>query len=172
MSDAATDKAPPLSVEELRLLAEREKNRQDKVAQRARKATEHAASAMAPNPNGYVVPSVPAGLSAIRKWLRQQHDAYSQRRLGVFELTECRRTMASLADSYRASADLRKAEAAIRAAEAQERMADVLAQVEHGGAAVALLARLRELPGEARRPLPWRVPTVPASSAPAEKAGT
>ena len=35
------------------------------------------------------------------------------------------------------------------------RMADTLASLEHGGTAVALLARLREMPGESR-PLPFR----------------
>lgn len=153
------DAAAPLSAAELRLLARREQRTEAKRRERARKTEEHAALAMRPNAEGYVVPPVPAGLSAIRKWVRAQHDAYSQRRLGVFELTECRRTMGALADSYRASADLRKAEAAVRAAEAQERMADVLASFEHGGAAVALLARLREMPGESK-PLPFRRVTV------------
>ena len=42
-----------------------------------------------------------------------------------------------------------------RVADAQERMAEVLANVEHGGAAVMLLARLREGLDEGRsRPLP------------------
>jgi hypothetical protein len=120
---------------------------------------------MRPSPTGYRVPPVPGGLSAIRKWVRQQHDAYSRRDLAVPELNECRNTMRALNDSYRASADLRKAEAAIRAAEAQERMADVLAQVEHGGAAVALLARLREMPGESR-PLPFRRQVGPSTTPP------
>src|SRR4030095_15523486 len=60
---------------------------------RARKAREHAAAAMQPASNGYIVPPVPAGLSATRKWLRRQHDAYSRRQLTGPELNECRYTM-------------------------------------------------------------------------------
>lgn len=149
--------APGLDVTELRLLADREKYRQDKAAQRARKANERAEAALAPNPNGYVVGPVPAGLSATRKWLRRQHDAYSSREIGVVELTECRRTSSSLADLYRASAEIRKAEAAQRAAAAQERMADTLAAVEHGGTALLMLSRLQDsLADGHRRPLPGR----------------
>jgi hypothetical protein len=122
---------------------------------RARKAREHAAAAMQPASNGYIVPPVPAGLSAIRKWLRRQHDAYSRRQLTGPELNECRYTMRAIADSYRASAEVRKSEAVLRAAEAQEHMADVLAQVEHGSAAFVLLERLKnEVDTGPRRPLP------------------
>ncbi len=133
---------------------EREQWRQDKAAQRKRRVEEHARQAMELSPTGYRAPPVPSGLSAIRKWVRKQHDAYSRRDLALPELNECRNTMRALADSYRASADLRKGAAAMRAVEAQERMADVLAQLEHGGAAAALLARLREMPGESK-PLPF-----------------
>ena len=110
---------------------------------------------MQPAPNGYIVPPVPAGLLAIRKWLRRQHDAYSRRQLTGPELNECRHTMRVITDSYRASAEVRKSEAVLRAAEAQEHMADVLAQVEHGSAAFVLLERLKhEVDTGPRRPLP------------------
>jgi hypothetical protein len=146
---------PPLSTTELRLLAEREKNAQDKRAQRARNATEKAAAALAPNPTGYVVPPMPAGLSAIRKWVRRAHDAYSRRAIGPLELAEIRRSASSVGDLYRTGADMRKAEAAIRAAQAQEQMAAALAAVEHGGAALVLLQRLQNgLTDGPRRPLP------------------
>lgn len=160
----------PLNTEELRSLAQREQRTQAKRRERARKAEQHAEQAMRPSPTGYRVPPVPAGLSAIRKWARQQHDAYSRRDLAVPELNECRNTMRALADSYRASADLRKAEAAMRAAEAQERMADTLASLEHGGPAVALLARLREMPGESR-PLPFRRQVTAGPDTPPEGNG-
>lgn len=151
-----------LNTDELRALAHREQRTQAKRRERARKAEETARQAMVPSPTGYRVPEVPAGPSALRKWIRHQHNAYSRRDLAVPELDQCRHTFRVLMDSYRASAELRKAEAAIRAAEAQERMADVLAQVEHGGVAVALLQRLREMPGEGRRPLPtYRQPSLP-----------
>jgi hypothetical protein len=141
--------------QELDKLIERAKKADDKKAQRARQATERATAALAPNPDGYVVPPMPAGLSAIRKWLRAAHDRYSARQIGPLELTEIRRSASSVGDLYRTGAELRKAEAAIRAAQAQERMAEVLASVEHGGAAVMLLARLREGLDEGRsRPLP------------------
>jgi hypothetical protein len=101
---------------------------------------------------------MPAGLSALRKWVRQAHDAYSRREIGPFELTEIRRSAASVGDLYRTGAELRKAEAATRAAVAQERMADALAAVEHGGAALLMLSRLQEgLTEGKRRPLPGRV---------------
>ena len=49
--------------------------------------------------------------------------------------------------------------AAIRTAEAQARIAETLARVEHGGAAVALLERLRAgIADGPRRPLPGRTP--------------
>lgn len=144
-----------LNVRDLKLLAQREERTQRKRRERARKAQEHAEQAMQPAPNGYRVPPVPAGLGRIRKWYRQQYDAYSRRDLGVPELEQAGKATRVLGDLYRASAEIRKAEAALRAAEAQERMADTLASLEHGGPAVALLARLREMPGESR-PLPFR----------------
>jgi transposase-like protein len=112
---------------------------------------------------------MPAGLSQIRKWVRQAHDAYSARRIGPLELTEIRRSASSVGDLYRTGAELRKAEAALRAAQAQERMAEALAAVEHGGAAVMLLARLQEsLTDGRRRPLPGRMHSL--SPAPEEPA--
>ncbi len=80
-----------------------------------------------------------------------------------------RRSASSVGDLYRVGAELRKAEAAIRSAEAQERMAAALAAVEHGGAAVMLLARLQDSLTEGRRrPLPGRVlATVPQPQEPA-----
>ena len=72
-------------------------------------------------------------LAAIRKWVRQCHDAYSRRAIGPAELTEIRRSASSVGDLYRTGVELRKAAAALRAAQAQERMADALAAVEHGG---------------------------------------
>jgi len=154
--------APQLSTDELRLLATREKKAQDKRAERERAATERATAALAPNPDGYVVPSMPSGLSGIRQWVRRAHDAYSRRQIGVVELTEIRRSAGTLGELYRTGAEIRKAEAAIRAAAAQERMAETLAAVEHGGAALLMLSRLQEgLTEGKRRPLPGRVLTLP-----------
>jgi hypothetical protein len=152
----ADDPAPAsLNAAELRRLAEREKDRQDKQAQRARTATEKAVAALAPNASGYVVPPMPDSLTAIRRWVRRAHDAYSRREIGPFELTEIRRSATSIGDLYRAGADLRKAEAAIRAAQAQERMAEVLAAVEHGGTALLMLSRLQDgLSTGKHRPIP------------------
>lgn len=158
-----------LTTAELRLLAEREKDTQQKRRRRAVLAEERAKAALAKNPDGYVVPEMPAGLGAIRKWVRQAHDAYSRRAIGPLELTEIRRSASSVGDLYRTGAELRKAEAALRAAQAQERMAEALAAVEHGGTALVMLARLQEsLTDGRRRPLPGRVhalsaPTEPAS---------
>jgi hypothetical protein len=158
----------PLTTRELRRLAVRERETQKKRRQRAEQATARAKQALASNPEGYVVPRMPAGLSAIRKWVRQAHDAYSQRRIGPLELTEIRRSAASVGDLYGKGAEIRKAEAAMRAAEAQERMAEALAAVEHGGAAVMLLTRLQEsLTDGRRRPLPGRVHALTSSSEPA-----
>jgi len=159
---------PPLSTKELRLLAQREKKAQDKRGEGERKATERATAALAPNPDGYVVPSMPSGLSGIRQWVRRAHDAYSRRQIGVVELTEIRRSAGTLGELYRTGAEIRKAEAAIRSAQAQERMAEVLASVEHGGAALLMLSRLQEGLNGQRRPLPPRVLTsLPAEKEPA-----
>jgi hypothetical protein len=154
--------APTLTTDELKLLAEREKKAQDKRSERARKAAEHAVALLAPNPSGYVVPAMPSGLSAIRQWMRRRHDAYSQRKITPMELTEVRRSASAMGDLYRVGAEIRKAEAAIRVAAAQERMAEVLAAVEHGGAALLMLSRLQDGLTEGRsRPLPGRVLTMP-----------
>lgn len=160
-----------LSVPELKLLARRERETQAKRERRARQAVERATAALAPNPDGYVVPAMPAGLSAIRKWVREAHDAYSGRRIGPLELTEIRRSASAVGDLYRTGAELRKAEAAIRAAQAQERLVETLAALEHGGAALAMLVKLQDgLTDGRRRPLPGRVlnavpPTTPAEPA-------
>jgi hypothetical protein len=156
--------------QELDKLIERAKKADDKKAQRARQATERATAALAPNPDGYVVPPMPAGLSQIRKWVREAHDAYSARRIGPLELTEIRRSASSVGDLYRTGAELRKAEAAIRAAQAQERLVETLAALEHGGAALAMLVKLQDgLTDGRRRPLPGRaltaVPPPPAEPA-------
>jgi hypothetical protein len=154
--------APTLSTDELKLLAHREKRASDKRAERARKAEEKAAAVVAPNPSGHVVPPMPTGLPAIRRWVRQAHDAYSRRLIGPWELTEIRRSAAAVGDLFRTGAEMRKAEAAIRAAIAQEKMAEVLAAVEHGGAALLMLSRLQEgLTEGNRRPLPGRVLSLP-----------
>jgi hypothetical protein len=153
---------PTLSTDELKLLALREKKAIDKRGERERKAVEKATAAIAPNPSGYVVPSMPSGLSGVRQWVRRAHDAYSRRQIGVVELAEIRRSASTLGDLYRVGAEIRKAEAAIRAAIAQESMAATLAQVEHGGAALLMLSRLQEgLTEGNRRPLPARVLTLP-----------
>jgi hypothetical protein len=162
--------APPLNAAELRLLSEREKKAQDKRASRARLAQAKAQAAVAPNADGYVVPPMPSGLSAIRKWVRSGHDAYSRRAITILELTEMRRSASNLGDLYKAGAVVRQSFAAERAALAQERMAEVLAEAEHGKTAVLLLSRLQDsLSTGPRRPLPGRVhqltpaPPEPAS---------
>src|SRR5262245_59495683 len=144
-----------LTPDELKRLAERERWRQDKARRRALRRQELEGQQAAPPGSVYVMPKMPAGLSALRRWLRNCHDAYSRGELTGHGLNEARRSAGALGDLYRAGAEIRKADAAIRASEAQERMAEVLASVEHGGAAVMLLARLQEsLADGKRRPLP------------------
>jgi hypothetical protein len=151
-----------LTAAELRRLASRQQETEKKRRQRARQASDHAKAALRPNPSGYLVPAMPAGLPAIRKWVRRAHDAYSRRAIGPFELAEIRRSAGAVGDLYRTSAELRKAEAALRAAQAQERMAEALAAVEHGGTALLMLARLQESLGDGRRrPLPGRAQALP-----------
>jgi hypothetical protein len=159
----------PVNLEgELRRLLKREQETARKRRQRAGKAEERARAALTRNPDGYTVPKMPAGLSAIRQWVRRAHDAYSERRIGPVELAEVRRSASAVGDLYRVGAEIRKAEAAQRAALAQERMAEALAAVEHGGAAVMLLARLQESLSEGkRRPLPGRVHALPVPPEPA-----
>jgi hypothetical protein len=48
-------------------------------------------------------------------------------------------------------------------AKPRPQLVDALLRFEHGGQAFALLAQLRAVPGEARRPLPWRTPVVEGS---------
>jgi len=119
-----------------------------------------AEAAMAANPGNFVVPKMPRNIRGLRIWMAEAHDEYSgnvtgQRRVSPIELMEMRRSMTAVLETYKIQALTTQAKAAIRAAQAQERMADTLASLEHGGTAVALLARLREMPGETR-PLPFR----------------
>lgn len=118
-----------------------------------------AARRVRPNPD-YRIPAPPGALARLPSWLRGVHVDWVDGNVSPNELRECREMVASLTSIHRAKADLRRARAAERAAMAQERMADVLASFEYGGAAVALLARLREMPGETR-PLSFR--RVPAA---------
>src|SRR5262245_8971249 len=111
-----TDVVAPLSTQELRRLAAREADAQRKRDERTRRATEKAAAAVAPSPGGYRVRSMPGGISPISRWIREAHDAYSERKIGPLELAEIRRSAAAVGELYRVRADLRKAEAALRAA--------------------------------------------------------
>ena len=157
-----------LNVEELQVLARRQRETEAKRERRARQAKERARAALAANPGGYVVPPMPAGLTKQRRWLRAGHDAYSARKITLLELHEMRRSVSTQADTYKAGAVVGQSFAAERAAAAQERMADVLAAHEHGGTAVMLLARLQESLTEGkRRPLPGRVHVLTSSSEPA-----
>jgi len=141
---------------ELKLLADREKARQDKAAQRRRRAEEHAQQVAQPHPSGYRVGPVPAGLSRLRKWYRRQHNAFSDRKLSQPELRECGFTFGKLVDSYKASA-------AIRSAEAAEATVRVLERLEHGQAATVLLEQLQRSLAEKRwRPQPPRALRPPA----------
>jgi hypothetical protein len=156
----------PLTTAELRRLAARAADAERQRKKRAREAMEKAAAAVSPNPDGYVVAPMPGGLSPLRRWVREAHNAYSERKIGPLELAEIRRSATALGELYRVGADLRKAEAAIRAAQAQERMAEVLAAVEHGGTALLMLARLQDSLAEGRRrPIPGvvRAPIAPAN---------
>jgi hypothetical protein len=162
-------KAP--NTQELRKLVERAKKADDKKAQRARQAVERATAALAPNPEGYVVPSMPAGLTAQRRWLRDGHDAYSARRITLLELTEMRRSVSTQAETYKAGAIVRQSFAAERSAMAQERLVETLAALEHGGAALAMLVKLQDgLTDGRRRPLPGRVLAAVPPQTPAEPA--
>jgi hypothetical protein len=91
----------------------------------------------------------------MRRWLRGRPDAFERGAILSARLTEERRTVSTLSETYRVAADLRWAAAAERAAVAQERMAELLAAVEHGGTALLMLSRLQEgLVNGPRRPLP------------------
>lgn len=155
----------PRQLEDIAVVAGRERERVSKQQQRARTAQERAQAATAPNQSGYVVPPMPAGLRRQRKWLRDGHDAYSRREIGLLELTEMRRSVSAQSETYKAGAVVRQSLAAMRAAQAQERMAEVLAAVEHGGAVVGFLARLQESVGNGqRRPLPGVRAVLPSQS--------
>ena len=136
-------------------LAARENAAERQRRSRASRDEARAVAAMAPNPGGYVVPRMPRRIKELRAWIAEGHDAYSRRQISPIELMEMRRSMTAVLETYKISALVRQARAAIRQAEATERLADALSSMEHGGAAVALLARLREMPGETR-PLPFR----------------
>ncbi len=160
------DTAGELNVKELQALSRRVQETERKRRLRARQAEDRARAGLKPNPDGYVVPPMPAGLSALRRWVRGAHNAYSSRKIGPIELGEIRRSASAVGDLYRTGAELRKAEAALRAAQAQERMAEALAAVEHGGTALIMLARLQEsLSDGRRRPLPPRLLAPPAEPA-------
>jgi len=106
-----------------------------------------------------LLPRVPRRLDRRIDWLTDRfHDA-TEGRIAWPLYQECRRVAASLSDIDRAAADVRRSEAAVEAAQAQTRMAEVLAQVEHGGAALVMLQRLQESlqDGKGRKPLPGRV---------------
>jgi hypothetical protein len=151
----------PLNIDELKLLAERERGAARKREQRSKAAQERAQQALAPNPGGFVVPEMPAGLRAQRRWLRDGHDLYSRRQITILELTEMRRSVSAQADTYKAGAIVRQSLAALRSAVATERMADTLAAVEHGGQALVMLSRLQEgLASGQRRPLAPRIVTA------------
>lgn len=157
-TDAPAPTLDPLTTEELKQVARRERNRLYKQQERAAQAAAHAAGAVLPNPDGFTVPPVPAGLNKLRKWVRYCHDQYSLRRIGVTELTEVRRSAAALGDLYKAGAEVRRAEAALRSAAAQEQLAASLQSLEHGGTAALLLAQFQQSLTEGkRRPLPGRV---------------
>jgi hypothetical protein len=166
-TDGASSPEPgSLTLEERRLLAQREAWRQQKRQQREAKANEHEAAA--DQPGDFTMPPMPAGLSAIRRWVRSAHDAYERHLITSARLAEARRSAGAVGDLYRVGAELRKAAAAERAAEAQERMASALAAVEHGGPAFLLLIRLQEALSEGRRrPLPGArvMPTMPTGEA-------
>lgn len=165
MSDERNEDMLPqaLTVDELRLLAHRERNAQKQRDSRRRRAEERAQVALMPNAGGFVIPKMPGTLRGIRKWLRLGHDAYSERKIGVVELAEMRRSASAQGEMYHTGAEIRKGEAAIRAAEAQERMADTLAAVEHGGHALLMLSRLQEgLSSGQRRPIPSRLTPLPS----------
>jgi len=153
----------------VKALAARENAAERQRRSRSSRDEARAIAAMAPNPDNYRVPKMPRNIKGLRIWMAKAHDEYSgnvtgQRRVSPIELMEMRRSMTAVLETYKISALVRQARAAIRQAEATERLADALSSMEHGGAAVALLARLREMPGETR-PLPFRRLTpVPKST--------
>src|SRR5262245_12316637 len=91
-------KLDALTTGELKRLATREADRLRKQRTRAHAATLHAKAALTPNPEGYKVTPMPAGLSKIRGWVRAAHDAYSRRQIGPSELAEVRRSASSVGD--------------------------------------------------------------------------
>ena len=144
----------------VKALAARENAAERQRRSRSSRDMARAEAAMAANPGNFVVPKMPRNIRGLRIWMAEAHDEYSgnvtgQRRVSPIELMEMRRSMTAVLETYKISALVRQARAAMRQAEATERLADALRSMEHGGAAVALLARLREMPGESR-PLPFR----------------
>jgi hypothetical protein len=144
----------------VKALAARENAAERQRRSRSSRDMARAEAAMAANPGNFVVPKMPRNIRGLRIWMAEAHDEYSgnvtgQRRVSPIELMEMRRSMTAVLETYKISALVRQARAAMRQAEATERLADALSSMEHGGAAVALLARLREMPGETR-PLPFR----------------
>jgi hypothetical protein len=105
----------------------------------------------------FIVPAMPTALARLPEWFTYVVDAYGRGELTVDQVRECRRNAATYGDIHRAMADVKKADAQMKAAQAQERMAEVLAAFEHGGPAVAMLARLQEgLSDGTPRALPGR----------------
>jgi hypothetical protein len=159
----------PLTAEELRRVALRERDRRRKQTQRARLVKERAREAVKPNASGYQVPPMPGGLAEIRRWVRSCHDAYSRREIGPIELGEARKSAAAVGELYKVGAEIRKSQAALRSAEAQEKLADSLLEIQHGGVAMLMLARLQSALTEGKqRPLPRApssLPTPPEDAA-------
>lgn len=101
---------------------------------------------------------MPGTLAGMRAWIRDLQDAFNRGWIDKATLQESRRSMMAVGDLYRVGAEMRKAEAAVVAAHAQARLADTLAALEHGGAAVIALARLQESMGKGdRRRIPARL---------------
>jgi hypothetical protein len=86
---------------------------------------------------GVTLSSMPGGLSEIRRWVRTAQDAFSVGVLTQQQLAEARRSAQTVAELYKASS-------IIRQAQAQEDMIRLLSEIDHGGAAVALLEQMRQ----------------------------
>lgn len=115
-----------------------------------------------------VIPSMPARGGDIQAWVRMLTDGYMLGAVEAEKLREARRSAACVWEGERTKADVKRAEAAMVAAQAQERMGEVLAAFEHGGPAVAMLARLQEgVETKRRRALPGRVKALRDGSEPA-----
>lgn len=105
----------------------------------------------------FVVPPIPADLGDQQEWHRFVADAYLRGEVDEDTMGKVRVIFRDQRDAFRVAYEGDKARAALRIADSQERMADVLASLEHGGAAVVMLQRLAEGVAGRRRPLPSRV---------------